>query len=282
MERKRRFAKKTSPAAQSGQRPSFHLPGLVACAAAVGLILHGGALANQAYLRFTEEAAPATIPFGNAPLEPAMGPLITTGWSAATLPASIPAPGVAPVKRAAALALLDTDFQADPDLPDSQNLAYGLRGTVTPAAAAKVERDLRCLALNIYHEARGESAAGRRAVAHVVMNRVADRRFPNSVCEVVYQGGQQKRYRCQFSWWCDGRSDRPMNGATFKTTTALAREVYWGLAPDPTEGALWYHADYVTPYWRSHFAEGPTIGRHIFYGDRKTKSAPPANQLASR
>ncbi len=47
------------------------------------------------------------------------------------------------------------------------------------------------------------------------------------------------------------------------------------------KGALWYHADYVSPYWRRHFAEGPTIGRHIFYSDRKAASAQPA-QLASR
>ncbi len=72
------------------------------------------------------------------------------------------------------------------------------------------------------------------------------------------------------------------NLASFEAAQALAREVYWGLDQDPTKGVLWYHADYVSPYWRRHFAEGPTIGRHIFYSDRKAASAQPAAQLASR
>ena len=68
---------------------------------------------------------------------------------------------------------------------------------------------LRCMALNIYHEARGEPIEGKIAVGHVVLNRAASRRFPGQICAVVKQGGENRRYRCQFSWWCDGRSDRP-------------------------------------------------------------------------
>lgn len=135
----------------------------------------------------------------------------------------------------------------------------------TSETQALLEREIECLALNIYFEARGESKDGRLAVGHVVMNRVADPRFPSSVCEVVRQGGEAALHRCQFSWWCDGRSDRPTDIAAWDASKALARKIYWGLSEDPTGGALWYHADYVNPYWRKVFAVGPTIGRHIFY-----------------
>ena len=67
-----------------------------------------------------------------------------------------------------------------------------------------------CLALNAYHEARSESVAGIIAVSQVVLNRVKSPMFPNSICEVVFQGGT-KRDRCQFSWHCDGKSDHPRN-----------------------------------------------------------------------
>ncbi|MEM7170295.1 MAG: cell wall hydrolase [Pseudomonadota bacterium] len=125
--------------------------------------------------------------------------------------------------------------------------------------------ELDCLALNIYHEARGEPADGMIAVGQVVMNRVADARFPGSVCAVVQQGGETELHRCQFSWWCDGRSDQPKEAGAFEMSESLARKLLAGALDDPTGGALWYHADYVAPEWRNDFAEGPTIGQHIFY-----------------
>ena len=79
-----------------------------------------------------------------------------------------------------------------------------------------------CLALNTYHEAKNQSMIGQIAVAEVVMNRVQDKRFPNSVCEVVKQGPTRPswedpkkeypiKHRCQFSWYCAGKSDVPKN-----------------------------------------------------------------------
>lgn len=144
----------------------------------------------------------------------------------------------------------------------------------TPAAPAG---EIECLALNIYFEARGESEVGQLAVGHVVMNRVASARFPSTVCDVIQQGGELRRYRCQFSWWCDGRSDKPRNKRLWEKSGELALKVYWGQTADPTEGALWYHADYVKPYWRKEFERGPKIGRHIFYSQ-----IPRGTQLASR
>ena len=137
--------------------------------------------------------------------------------------------------------------------------------------------EVNCLALNIYFEARSEPEAGKLAVGHVVMNRVSSKRFPSTVCNVVRQGGELRRYRCQFSWWCDGRSDTPRNKIEWQRSSEIALAVYWGRTEDPTAGALWYHADYVKPSWRKDFDRGPKIGRHIFYSQ-----APRKTQVANR
>ncbi len=129
----------------------------------------------------------------------------------------------------------------------------------------EMTRELECLALNIYHEARGEDLRGKLAVGHVTINRMASGMFPGSICEVVKQGVPEERHRCQFSWWCDGESDEPTDARAWADSIKMARDVFWGRSDDPTSGALWYHADYVKPDWRTAFERGPKIGRHIFY-----------------
>lgn len=145
------------------------------------------------------------------------------------------------------------------------------------AAGAKwsIDRELECLALNVYFEARGEPIPGQAAVAHVVMNRSADPRFPGNVCDVVRQGGKET-IDCQFSWWCDDLDDQPRHMGDWKLAKDIAWKVYWASVEDPTGGALWYHADYVRAYWRGRYRRGPVIGRHIFYLDKN----PPANSKA--
>lgn len=145
------------------------------------------------------------------------------------------------------------------------------------ANPAKLHEELTCLAKNIYFEARSEPLEGKLAVAHVVMNRVASQYFPETVCGVVQDGTEEVLNRCQFSWYCDGKPDEIDDLAAWAEATTLASMVYWGRADDPSEGALWYHADYVKPVWRKAFAEGPTIGRHIFYS---RKPAVVATQVA--
>ncbi len=125
--------------------------------------------------------------------------------------------------------------------------------------------EIECLALTIYFEARGESSAGQRAVGDVVMNRVHDPAFPGTVCGVTRQGGERVRSGCQFSWWCDGRSDQPRDMKAWRASYDMALQVYWDRSRDETDGALWYHADYVAPRWRKAFEAGPQIGRHLFY-----------------
>ena len=124
---------------------------------------------------------------------------------------------------------------------------------------------LRCLALNIYWEARSEPKIGQIAVAAVTLNRVKARQFPSRICDVVRQGGEQRRYRCQFSWWCDGKKDQPVTVPAWRRAKILARLVYAGVVTDPTGGALWYHADYVQPARAAKKQWAIKIGRHLFY-----------------
>ncbi len=161
---------------------------------------------------------------------------------------------------------------------DTGNTAGTAAGATAGATAGiDVTSELECLALTIYFEARGESDEGKLAVGHVVMNRAENPLFPREVCKVVRQGGDKLLYHCQFSWWCDGRSDRPRNRQAWAKSRALAGSVYWDYSRDPTAGALWYHADYVRPSWRRDLIPGPKIGRHVFYGlteDGRQKPAP--------
>lgn len=128
-----------------------------------------------------------------------------------------------------------------------------------------------CLALNIYYEARGSNLADQAGVANVVMNRVNDRRYPGTICEVVKQGrkdanGNMLRNQCQFSWYCDGKSDVPADEERWIAAQMLA----WQMIEDGkfrglTEGATHYHATYVNPRWARDLQLVGRIGEHIFY-----------------
>lgn len=122
-------------------------------------------------------------------------------------------------------------------------------------------RDQQCLALAMYWEARGEGTAGMLAVGFVVKNRAAHPEFPNTVCHVVHQGGE--RPPCQFSWWCDGKSDRPENKKSWQASYRLANKILRHGARDPTGGALYFHSTAINPRWR--LQRVGRIGSHIFY-----------------
>lgn len=122
-----------------------------------------------------------------------------------------------------------------------------------------------CLALNVYHEARGGAPAEQVAVAHVVMNRVEDDRFPDTVCGVILQGGETRRHRCQFSWYCDGKPDDPFEQDAWQRAKGIAGLVLEGVTVDPTGGALFYHAPYVSPSWAREFEETFRDDGHIYY-----------------
>lgn len=124
---------------------------------------------------------------------------------------------------------------------------------------------LMCLALNVYHEARSEPLQGQAAVAHVVLNRVASSRWPDDVCSVVEQGYEKGRFKCQFSWYCDGKSDEPKEIVAWSKSVLVADQVLKGIVPDVTYGATHYHARYVNPYWSASLSNTVTYGSHLFY-----------------
>jgi len=129
-----------------------------------------------------------------------------------------------------------------------------------------------CLALNVYHEAKNQSLAGQIAVAEVVMNRVDDPRYPNNVCDVVKQGLTYKwkpsvpiRNQCQFSWYCDGKSDVAKEKDAWEESVSVAKGVYYGYLDAYLEGATHYHAYYVNPSWAETKTYITRIDDHIFY-----------------
>ena len=130
------------------------------------------------------------------------------------------------------------------------------------------ERQLDCLARNIYHEAGYEPFEGKVAVAQVTMNRASDSRFPSDVCGVVFQKNIfMEKVVCQFSWYCDSAVKlRPVNGPAYKESYEVAKKVLLeGFRLDILKNAMYYHADYVNPRWGK--PKIGQIGRHIFYRD---------------
>ena len=131
--------------------------------------------------------------------------------------------------------------------------------------------EVKCLALNIYHEARNQPLLGKLAVAQVTINRVNHNRFPDSVCAVVRQGFYYNqspiKNKCQFSWWCDGKSDKPKDKASWQQIQILADKIYTGFFDgiDIVKGATHYHASYVKPYWAKDKQKLIKIKNHIFY-----------------
>ena len=127
-----------------------------------------------------------------------------------------------------------------------------------------------CLAKNLYFEARNQDKESNKAVALVVFNRANDKRFPNTICGVVYDGGEKRRHRCQFSWYCDGLPDKIYNAAAWAIAIDLATTFIStrDTMEDITDGALFYHATYVSPRWSKTFERTVQVGDHIFYGPR--------------
>ena len=126
-----------------------------------------------------------------------------------------------------------------------------------------------CLALNVYFEARSESVSAMIAVSEVVMNRVESPKYPNTVCEVVKQGVHYNGYpikdKCQFSWYCNSKSDIPASGPSWELSKQVAEGVLLGRTTGSVGKAIHYHADYVYPSWAKTRPIVGKIGVHIFY-----------------
>tara|TARA_R110000822_G_scaffold142071_2_gene280053 strand:- start:1722 stop:2369 length:648 start_codon:yes stop_codon:yes gene_type:complete len=134
------------------------------------------------------------------------------------------------------------------------------------------DKDLACLARNLYHESRSESDIGKLAVAMVVLNRVASPAFPNNICDVIYQPSRNsaRPMGCQFSWTCDGKSDVIKDTKQYDAILTLSRDILRGRHSivNIVDGALYYHAVYVNPSWARYFQRVARIDTHIFYKNK--------------
>ena len=173
--------------------------------------------------------------------------------------------------------------------PEPEPIQENLESNIEPEVVFDIE-EARCLAENIYHEARDQGTAGWLAVSAVTLNRVTDDRFPDTICGVVFQAETKEswttkgkdvpdaerifypvRHRCQFSWYCDGKADDinhisiHLEIMTF-TKLLLTSQI---MMFDITDGATFYHADYVTPSWAKSKQKTIEIGDHIFYRWRR-------------
>ncbi len=155
-------------------------------------------------------------------------------------------------------------------VPSSSPQAQPLNAAAEPQSAAeiaqlKVLADQRCLADAMYYEARGEGAAGEEAIAEVVFHRTHARGFPRSICGVVYEGASLGH--CQFSFACNGETDRPKESEAWYRARMLAAKIMAGAVPlaDVTEGAISFHAVDVQPGWNDHLERTIQIGNHVFY-----------------
>ena len=127
-----------------------------------------------------------------------------------------------------------------------------------------------CLALNIYFEARNQPIDGQIAVTHVVLNRAVATEYPDNICDVVYQAeltesGDIIKRKCQFSWYCDGKSDIPKDLDALRWANYIAINVLYGVWGDPTGGATHYHSKDVSPAWADEKEKTAVIGEHIFF-----------------
>lgn len=126
------------------------------------------------------------------------------------------------------------------------------------------QRALTCLTQAIYYEAASEPDAGQRAVAQVVLNRVAHPAYPNTVCGVVFQGSERST-GCQFSFTCDGSLARVPSRMFWLRAESVARAALAGYVYKPVGLATHYHTIAVHPYWAPSLDYLGTIGAHRFY-----------------
>ena len=130
-----------------------------------------------------------------------------------------------------------------------------------------------CLTEALYHEARSEDDVGILAVGTVILNRVKNKRFPNTICKVIHQGiywqGNPVRDQCQFSYWCDGRTEKYKDMKALSRIIKLAKIISSGIIVKTLDKATHYHASYVSPGWANdkQFKFITQIGKHIFYVD---------------
>lgn len=169
-----------------------------------------------------------------------------------------------------ALDAIDT-MASQPALNPDMLSTYAQKKFVPTVKKVKLSKEEQlCLTQAIYHEARGESEAGQWAVANVIINRAFSKKFPSSLCGVVFQNADKGQFKCQFTFACDGRSDFGTEKAAWNRASKMAlvafREFQAGDRPGVIpNSALYYHTTSVSPSWSNKFREVAAIGSHVFY-----------------
>ncbi|UIP08108.1 cell wall hydrolase [Erythrobacter sp. SDW2] len=170
------------------------------------------------------------------------------------------------------LAVLNGDPAQAVETHDAGPSARAFRGG---GSGLDMARALQCLATAVYYEAASESIGGQKAVAQVVLNRVAHPTYPGSICGVVYQGSERKT-GCQFSFTCDGSLRRTPSARGWATALKVAREALGGDVYEPVGLATHYHTIWISPYWAPSLDFIGVIGAHRFYRWRGAAGQPSA------
>ncbi|MHC8300256.1 cell wall hydrolase [Pseudomonas sp. ZS1P83] len=158
------------------------------------------------------------------------------------------------------------DKGTDVPVPKSETITTSEVQAVDPAGQSPMDDAITCLARSIYWEAKGKSSADMGAVASVVMNRLGHEGFPDTVCAVVKQGSESKN--CQFSWWCDGRSDQVQEETQYAIAKEIARKALNKQLNDRTHGAIYFHDRNVKPNWARKYIRTTETSMFLFYKPR--------------
>lgn len=196
-----------------------------------------GALANAATLDVTQTGQEAPVQVVNV-------------QNLQQVPAPAPQAAPTPVQEKTEIVQQIPNADADEDF-DSLSEAVAAQD-----APASLDRELNCLAVGIYYEAKSEPLAGQLAVADVILNRTESGRFPRSVCGVVTQRGQ-------FSFVRGGKLPTPPSNTQWKKALAVAQVAIKDQWDSPVPEALYFHARYVKPSWKR--ARVGSVGNHVFY-----------------
>jgi spore germination cell wall hydrolase CwlJ-like protein len=160
--------------------------------------------------------------------------------------------------------ILTKDKQPGRFVPSINPDDHAWAASVLPAYVFS-DKEQQCLTSGIYFESRGESVKGQAAVAQVILNRVRNPAYPDTICDVVYQN-EDWRNRCQFSFACDNIKERIWSPERWQVAKDVALAVTAGKIWLPEVGsATHYHATYVNPPWARTMQKVARIGLHVFY-----------------
>lgn len=235
-----------------------------------------GIRSRLAALRGIKAPEVAVVPIVQPAGQPMPPPLGTPAAAPADPEGRIELASISPDLTSEALTAIDALADGNVPIPKvlDAKLAYAradlpatvFDGTLRDPKGTKVsDKELWCMATAIYFEARGESYRGQVAVGQVVLNRVAHRLYPSTICGVVFQN-QNKRNACQFSFACDGIPERVTEQKAWDQANEIAKLVIAGNEYLTEVGhSTHYHATYVYPHWAPRMKKNTKIGLHVFY-----------------